>query len=209
MPTDLFADVTEEEINTSEGIFSEQATEPVEEESPYLEETGPERYAGPRAAGDELIGMAVAAIGGIFVNRGIDPPVGRALILEAPLAGKKIDEALAHTWLDNLLQPIFRKADDFEGIGAVFALPVLVGLYERKPEWAPMLEPMMVEVIGTTLDEVAPLMRKKATARRRSARSVTEISEAFGMEIPRGANVTDMFANWIMNGGENAEEETS
>jgi hypothetical protein len=81
---------------------------------------------------------------------GRDPAVGRALAFEAPVAGLKLDQVIAGTMLDRLAQPIARAGKMGADLGAVLALPVLVGLIERRPELypvlRPVLEPMVVEM---------------------------------------------------------------
>lgn len=152
-------------------------------ESPFKEKDAPKRHSG-RASGESVLTTIVTIGGGVLVNRRIDPGVGRVLQLESPLLAQRIDKAIANTFVDRLLQPLFRKGDDLEGLGAALALPIMVGIVERKPEMFPMMEPMMEEIIGTVLEEVAPLVRKSKTKRRAAARTLTDINEAF--DIPRG-----------------------
>lgn len=187
--SDLFSQPeVEEEIGS---VFGEQAAP----EQPYKEDVKPppNRYAA-RATGEKLLSTAWFSLGSFLVQRRIDPPVGNVLRLQSPLAGRKIDEAIAGTFIDRILQPIFRKSDDLEGIGVIIALPVMVAMYERNPGMAPVLEPAMRDVLASTLEQVAPLMRAEKTKLRRTARSLADINDAFN--IPRGADPIDA----IMNG---------
>ena len=152
-------------------------------ESPFKEKEKPQRHSA-RASGESVLTTIVTIGGSVLVNRRIDPGVGRVLQLESPLLAQRIDKAIAGTFLDKILQPLFRKGDDLEGLGAALALPIMVGVIERKPELYPMMEPMMEEIIGTVLEEVAPLVRKSKTKRRAAARTLTDINDAF--DIPRG-----------------------
>ena len=171
-----------------------------------------DRYSPPtklRSSGEKLLGTAIFSIGSVLVSRRIDPPVGRCLQLESPLAGKQIDEAIAGTFIDRLLQPLFRKSDDIEGLGAVLGLPILVGIYERRPEMAPVLEPMLYEVVGTMMEQVAPLMKKDAAKKRRTARSLADLNEAFnippGEKDPVAAVLGGyIFQDYVQEGEENA-----
>jgi hypothetical protein len=178
---DLFANATEE---TVDGSIFEEEQEPTPE-SPYKGETRkPDRHA-TRVSGESILGYGWIGVGSYLVNKRIDPPVGRVLQLQAPLAGKTIDNIIAGTFIDKLLQPIFAKSEQLEGFGALIALPILVGLVERKPEMAPMVMGPLHDVLGQTLEEIAPLMRKKKTKQRSAARAI-DLNEAF--DIPRGAD---------------------
>lgn len=195
----LFDSTNDEEVG---GLFDSEDRPP---ENAFKEDAKPPpNRKAARSSGEGLLGTAIVSAGYLLVSKDIDPPVGRCLQLEAPLAAQQIDRAIAHTWLDKLLQPLFRKSDDLEGLGAVFALPIVVGLYERKPQWASILEPAMEELVGSTLDLVAPLMRAQKSKRRRSARSMTDINEAF--DIPRGADpVKYILGGWIFQDSQNPE----
>jgi hypothetical protein len=189
--TSLFEGSSEEVDDTS--FYTSEEVPP---EQPYIEEERkPERYAA-RTSGENLLATAWFAIGGILVSKRIDPPVGRCLQLEAPLAAQEIDKVIAGTFLDRILQPIFRKGDQLEGLGAIIALPVMVGLYERKPNLAPLLEEQMKQTLGNVLLDVVPLMNKNKAKMRRSARSLKDVNEAF--DIPRGADpINYIYDNWV------------
>lgn len=138
-----------------------------------------------RESGEDLIAFAFMGIGGVLVNKGIDKPVGRCVLLEAPLLGKKIDEVIAGTFIDKLLQPLFRAGDGAQELGAMLALPVMAGIMERKPEMAPMLAEPFAAVLRESLTNMAPLMRKKKNATRRAVRALgDEFNESF--DIPKG-----------------------
>ncbi len=178
---DIFSNASEETVNT-ENAYKSDEYEP-EPESPYKGETKkPDRKAS-RVSGESILGYGWIGFGSYLVNKRIDPPVGRVLQLQAPLAGKTIDDIIAHTWIDRILQPIFAKSEQLEGFGALIALPILVGLVERKPEMAPMVMGPLHDVLGQTLIDIAPLIRKKKTQQRSAARSI-DLNEAF--DIPRG-----------------------
>ena len=166
-----------------------------EEDSPFTEappehlfkgETVPPKEYKQRYSGETFLSYGAVAAGTLLVTRKIDPPVGRCLQLEAPLLGQKIDAVIAGTFLDRLLQPLFKSSETFEELGAILALPVLIGLMERKPEWSPILMEPISQSLGSVLEQAAPLMRKRKTKQRSYARSMSDISDAF--DIPRGAD---------------------
>src|SRR4051812_2318083 len=73
----------------------------------------------PRTPTSSLVTMIVGGAGTALIRSNYDVPVGRVLQFEAPLFGNKVDELIAHTWLDVLLQPIVKQAEKIEGLGAI------------------------------------------------------------------------------------------
>jgi hypothetical protein len=159
--------------------------EPPEKDN-FFKEKVPPKVLKERYSGENFLAYGAVAAGTLLVSRKIDPPVGRCLQLEAPLLGQKIDAVIAGTFLDRLLQPLFKSSEAFEDLGALLALPALVGLMERKPEWTPILMEPLSQSLGSVLEQAAPLIRKRKTKQRSYARSMSDISDAF--DIPRGAD---------------------
>lgn len=150
--------------------------------SPYKEDQKPppDKHAGPRASGEDIIGAGVAFAGTLLVSKQVDVPVGRCIQFQAAITGKKLDDLIANTWIDKMLQPLFKKGDQFNELGAVLGLPVLIGICERKPAMAPMLMGAMEEFVLTTLNEMA-LMRKRDKAKTRRVVRSSEIREMLDM----------------------------
>lgn len=158
--------------------------------------------SGIRTSGENIIATAWFGAGALLVNKRIDPPVGRVLQLEAPLAAKEIDQAIAGTFLDKILQPLFKTADSLETVGAVIALPIMVGLYERKPALAPLLESQMKQTLVQVMLDVVPIMNKQKAKFRRTARQLSDVHEAFGIPLKdeQGHKVDPsdwLFNNWV------------
>ena len=86
---------------------------------------------------------------------GRDIPVGRALTFEAPVAGEKLDQLIAGTFLDRLLQPIARAGGAAKDFGGLLALPLLVGLIERRPQLYPIMEPFLKSLVADMVVQVA------------------------------------------------------
>lgn len=176
---EFFESGSEETIGSDTSSIYTEETGP---QSPFKEDSPPTRQ---RESGEDIIAFAFMGVGGILVNKGIDKPVGRCLQLEAPLVGKKVDEVIKGTFLDKLLQPVFRKSDDLEGLGAMIALPIMAGLMERKPQLAPMLADPFAEVLRATLTQMQPILRNKKNKTRRAVRSLgDDFNETF--DIPKG-----------------------
>lgn len=154
-----------------------QAEEKPEEVTPRIHHT--------RTEGSDFWEWAARGVGTFLIQSGKDVPVGRVVSFQAPITGKRIDGLLANTWIDTILQPLFRKTQDIEGIGMIVAMPVLVGLMERQPAMAPMLGQMLRPMVYSTFDELAPIIRKERAADRRKYRTVADDPEykaLFGLD---------------------------
>ena len=97
------------------------------------------------------LSQLIGALGVGLIVTGRDPGVGMALQFEAPLAGDKLDAAIEGTPVDRVLQPFARAGAAGKELGAVLALPFLVGLIERRPELyavlkEPLLRPLVVDM---------------------------------------------------------------
>ena len=124
------------------------------------------------------LSQIVGAIGVGLAMSGRDPLVGMALQFEAPLAGEKIDQAIQGTPLDRIAQPLARAGKAASSVGSVLALPLLVGLIERRPELylvlkEPLLRPLVTEM-AIELEEAGQRAkaRLEAAERRGSGRLV-------------------------------------
>jgi hypothetical protein len=150
-----------------------------------------------RASGSDIISLVWGGAGAFLVRQRLDIPAGRVLQLEAPAAGAKIDELLAGTWLDSLLQPIFKSADKWEEFGALIAFPVLTSMYWRKEELRPMIDPFLGEMALTIMGEVATQQRAKTRKARGNARTMASISEVF--QVPKGQDPVVFMMNGIFD----------
>lgn len=213
----IFDTATEEDVDINwHGPADETIYEEDKPEYEYVEDkTGkrPDRSAA-RISGESVIATAWFGAGALLINKKLDPPVGRILQLEAPLAAKEIDNAIAGTFLDKILQPIFKSASQLETVGAVVALPIMVGLYERKPALAPLLESQMKETLVSVMLDVVPIMNKQKAKFRRTARQLSDMHEAFGIPLKdeQGKKVDPadwLFSRWVFQGEyvDNLEEE--
>lgn len=99
--------------------------------------------------------------GGLALQRsGADVPVGRCMQFQAPIVGDVLDEAIAGTFIDTMLQPIAGSGKRFKKVSAVVSLPILVGLIERSPQVAPMVEPLLRQVIREHLVALSAQAKK-------------------------------------------------
>lgn len=131
---------------------------------------------------------------GVALQRtGADVPVGRCMQFQAPIVGDILDEAIAGTFVDTLLQPIAGSGKRFKKVSSVVSLPILVGLIERNPAAAPMLEPLLREVLRENLVALAASAKKV----RREEEQYRKAMEDLGMEVgddPIDSLLADIFS---------------
>lgn len=130
----------------------------------------------------DLVTFIWGGVGMILEQSGTDAPVGRVLQFEAPLAGRKIDELIANTWLDAILQPLAKQADKIEGLGSVIMFPLLVGAYERNPAIGPAIEPILRQVVRSTITDMAPVLRKQQSDAKKAAEAIKDMSTILDLE---------------------------
>lgn len=181
--------------------FTDDGEEGFAERQPYEADDGkPERAPDkhtPRASVASLVTLAWGGVGTALVQSQADPPVGRVLQLQAPLAGVRFDELIAHTWLDSILQPLAKQGDKLEGLGALILFPLLVGAAERNPAAMPVIEPILRQVIRSTLVDMAPMLRKQKADDKKAAKAVAEMNEALDLDAdtdPITAILESLFA---------------
>ena len=177
-----FENVTEEDSFGTDASSNGSETYTQPEEKP--EEVKPTPHY-PRANGRDLFSWAARALGTVLIQSGKDVPVGRVVSFQAPITGKRIDSLIANTWIDTLLQPLFRKSAELEGFATIVALPLAVASMERSPAMAPMIAQAMRPLVYATFDELAPLLREEKRADRRKYRTVADDPEykaLFGLD---------------------------
>jgi hypothetical protein len=124
---------------------------------------------------------------GLIVS-GKDPAVGRAISFEAPVAGSKIDQMITGTIFDRLVaQPIARAGKVGVDLGAVLAIPMLVGLIERRPELYPVLEPILKPMVVEMYIEV------QEASGRAKARLEAAVKKGGGEKIDADQIMADLF----------------
>lgn len=129
--------------------------------------------------------------GTLLVNSGIDAPVGRALVYQAPRAGELLDHVIEGTVVDRIVQPFARKGKAAGELGSLVMLPVLVGLYERNP--SPMLEMMLRKVMRDHLEAMVPIVKKQREEEARFEQIVLDLGLDPGAD-PIGAVLSEMLA---------------
>lgn len=105
---------------------------------------------------------ALWTLGGVaLVRTGADVPVGNCLQFQSAIVGPIFDDAIRDTAVDRLVQPIAQSGGRLKKVGSVCAMPMLVFALERNPSAAPVLEPLLRQVIRDQLAELAPIVKAK------------------------------------------------
>jgi hypothetical protein len=193
MSTTEFSDVYEEASPNGR-------TEETPPEDPYAQqevkpdEVQPTQHFA-RSSGADFFTWCARGLGTVLIQSGKDVPVGRTIAFQAPITGNRLDKLIAHSWVDGLLQPLFRKTSELEGLGAIIALPLLIGMYERSPGMAPMIGEMLKPAVYATFNELAPILQKQRTEDRRVYRKVANLNEIF--DLPKDADPFDAFMSAV------------
>lgn len=77
---------------------------------------------------DQLISSAWAAMGGLAGQ--VDPPLGRCLVMQAPVSGLILEDIVRGTAVDRVLQPVARAEAKAEKVLALAGPPMLVAALE-------------------------------------------------------------------------------
>lgn len=114
-------------------------------------------------------------------------PVGRCLMIQAPVAGEVIDDLAKGTILDSVLQPLARGSEKAEKAFALVGPPVLVSILTSRPELAPALTPILKTALLSWVEVAGPAMVKAQAKAER-------LSEAMaGVDVD--AMIAAMFAD--------------
>lgn len=141
----------------------------------------PRVIASDRQATRQLLETAWR-IAGTGLQKAGHIPEGRAMAFEAPLAGERLDKLIAGTWLDAFIQPLTSRTSDLQDVGVLVALPVCVGLFYRKPEMAPIVQPFLEYVFMETVNDMVPVLREAKRKKKRNFSTVAELNEALDLE---------------------------
>jgi len=165
---------------------------------PDKQEKAPKQRNKPRSNASSFLTMLWGGVGTVLIKSGSDVPVGRVMQFQAPMAGEKIDQFIANTWLDKIIQPMVKAEEQIEGLGAVVMLPLLIGAYERQPLMADMIEPILREVVSISLIEMAPVIKRKAAKEKAALKALSSVKEGLG--VGKDENPIDAILATIFEG---------
>jgi hypothetical protein len=128
-----------------------------------------------RVATDGVWQTLWTVTGMALVRTGADIPVGNCLQFQAPIVGGIIDDAIAGTVLDKLVQPLAANGEKVKTISSVLAMPVLVAALERNPTAAPVLEPLLRMAIADHLIAMAPVIKEQRKKEAQYQKAIEEL----------------------------------
>lgn len=141
---------------------------------------GKKRVSAANALSDN-IGRAARMFGTI------NPAMGRALVFSAPATGQAIDEVVAGTIVDRVVQPFAKAADKWDQLGGVLSFPILFAIVSARPDMMKVLEPDLREsVIDVLIGSIPTLIKQKE----REAKAFDAL-EKLGEVDARYANAKD------------------
>ena len=95
-----------------------------------------------RVSLESLASGAWGLLGQMAQSRGL-VPTGRALVMQAPVAGMILEDTLRGTVIDRIAQPLARGGEAAKELGALIGVPVLVTMVALKPETQDIAVPML------------------------------------------------------------------
>jgi hypothetical protein len=99
-------------------------------------------------------------LGNFAMGQGL-VPTGRALQLQAPVAGMILEDALKGTIVDRVAQPIARSTEAAKEVGALLGVPVLVTILTVKPQAAPQIVPQLKRMMREWAIVAGPRMKAR------------------------------------------------
>jgi hypothetical protein len=143
-------------------------------------ETAPKRAQPKRQSAGWLFAQLVQLIGGAMVYTEKDPRVGMALVVESPLAGVRVDNAIANTFPDrHLIQPLLRKGESAKDLGLVIGFPLMVALSERMPRINAQLRPFQEMIVAQLFTELRDLPRSDLADSKEGREAATQMGMDF------------------------------
>lgn len=159
----------------------------------------------PRTPLTRLIETAWGELGGAMEH--VNIPVARTMAWQAPYVGIVTDDVLANTPADGLLQVVARAQTSLQGLGAMIAMPVVVGLMtaERNDPGrhglaAAARQQIYERILATSIDaqlemfgsaELAARIRKTSEGRDKRQDEVDRIGAMIFAASPAGVELGD------------------
>ena len=113
-----------------------------------------------RASLESIAETAWGALGNIVAAQGLIP-TGRALKLQAPIAGMILEDSLKGTIADRVLQPFARSGDAMREVSALLGVPILVTVLSVKPETAEQVLPHLKKAMRDWAIIAGPKMKAR------------------------------------------------
>ena len=109
----------------------------------------------------------------------INAPAAKAVVLEAPIAGQILDDAVAGTVIDRwLIQPFAGASDKYGPLILLIGFPAAVYIADTHPEHRPMVEDYVRKAIVQIMVSTADEMRATAQAEAHASEQLAELGSA-------------------------------
>lgn len=120
-----------------------------------------------RVSLETLASGAWTFLGQMAQSRGLIP-TGRALEMQAPVAGMILEDTLRGTVIDRIAQPLARGGESAKELWALLAPPALVTLVTVKPEMQPVVVPMLRNAMREWAIIAGPRIKAREKRERRA-----------------------------------------
>ena len=109
----------------------------------------------------------------------VNAPTAKAVVLEAPIAGQILDDAVAGTIIDRwLIQPFAGASDKYGPLVLLIGFPAAVYIADTHPEHRPMVEDYVRKAIVQIMVSTADEMRATAQAEAHASEQLAELGSA-------------------------------
>ena len=130
----------------------------------------------------------------------VNAPTAKAVVLEAPIAGQILDDAVAGTVIDRwLIQPFAGASDKYGPLILLIGFPAAVYIADTHPEHRPMVEDYIrkaiVQIMVSTADEMKVTAEREAHASEQLA------------ELGSAGITADGLMSWLFEASEAPAEE--
>jgi hypothetical protein len=161
----------------------------------HPKERAPRTLPGKRQSGAELLGDAYGALGNLVGSATPYAATGRALAINAPVAGYMLDDAVKGTVVDKVaLQPAIRAKGRFDAIGGLIEVPLIVFSMERDPTKIETLRPWLRSAVRRSLPAMVPALQKMKADEKKAA----EVAAELYPDLPEGMDPVEAVISDIL-----------
>jgi hypothetical protein len=127
-----------------------------------------------RVSVEKVIGWGWSMLGSMAGN--VNPPVGRVMEMQGPVAGELLEGVVKDTVVDRILQPLARAGERGEMLFALVGPPLLIGALSARPQMAPIIVPPLRESLMMWMRIAGPALEKKRA-------EAAEFKEEYGQGV--------------------------
>lgn len=111
----------------------------------------------------------------------VNPPVGRVMAMQAPVAGMLLEDVVRNTIVDKALQPLARGMSGGEMALALVGPPLLVGALTARPDRANVIVPLLRQSLRSWIsvagDKLEQLQKQEEEFQDRYGKRIDEMIE--------------------------------